>query len=54
MAAGATKRSGRLYLQQCTTGSGQHKGEKCTYTISGTYDVQTGVTKLRFAGTLTR
>jgi hypothetical protein len=38
----------------CTTGSGLHKGEKCTYTISGTYDLQTGVTKLRFAGTLTR
>jgi hypothetical protein len=38
----------------CTTGSGLHKGEKCTYTISGTYDLQTGVTKLRFTGTLTR
>jgi hypothetical protein len=38
----------------CTTGSGLHKGETCTYTISGTYDLQTGVTKLRLSGTLTR
>ena len=38
----------------CTTGSGLHKGETCTYTISGTYDLQTGVTKLRLRGTLTR
>jgi hypothetical protein len=38
----------------CTTGSGLHKGEKCTYTITGTYDLNTGVTKLRFAGTFTR
>lgn len=38
----------------CTTGSGLHKGETCTYTISGTYDLQTGVTKLRVRGTLTR
>ena len=38
----------------CTTGSGLHKGEKCTYTITGTYDLNTGVTKLRLAGTFTR
>ena len=38
----------------CTTGSGMHKGEQCTYTITGTYDLNTGVTKLRFAGTFTR
>jgi hypothetical protein len=38
----------------CTTGSGLHKGETCTYTITGTYDLYTGVTKLRFAGTFTR
>jgi hypothetical protein len=38
----------------CTTGSGLHEGEKCTYTITGTYDLNTGVTKLRFAGTFTR
>jgi hypothetical protein len=38
----------------CTTGSGLHKGETCTYTITGTYDLTTGVTKLRFAGTFTR
>jgi hypothetical protein len=39
---------------RCTTGSGSHKGETCSYKISGTYDLQTGVTKLRFSGTLTR
>jgi hypothetical protein len=38
----------------CTTGSGLHQAEKCTYTITGTYDLNTGVTKLRFAGTFTR
>ncbi len=38
----------------CTTGSGLHKGENCTYTITGTYDLNTGVTKLRFAGMFTR
>ncbi|MGH2895880.1 MAG: hypothetical protein ACRDPM_21785 [Solirubrobacteraceae bacterium] len=38
----------------CTTGSGLHTGETCTYTITGTYDLNTGVTKLRFAGTFTR
>lgn len=38
----------------CTTGSGLHKGEQCTYTVTGTYDLNTGVTKLRFAGTFTR
>ncbi len=38
----------------CTTGTGLHKGENCTYTVTGTYDLNTGVTKLRFAGTFTR
>jgi hypothetical protein len=38
----------------CTTGSGLHKGQTCTYTITGSYDLNTGVTKLRFAGTFTR
>ncbi len=38
----------------CTTGSGMHKGETCTYAVSGTYDLNTGVTTLRFAGTYTR
>ncbi len=38
----------------CTTGSGLHKGETCTYTIAGTYDLNTGVTKLRLTGTFTR
>jgi hypothetical protein len=38
----------------CTTGSGLHKGETCTYTITGTYDLNTGVTKLHLAGTFTR
>lgn len=39
---------------KCTTGSGVHKGETCTYGMTGTYDLQTGVVHLRFAGTLTR
>jgi hypothetical protein len=38
----------------CTTGSGMHQGEKCTYAITGTYDLNTGVTMLHFAGTFTR
>jgi hypothetical protein len=38
----------------CTTGNGTHQGETCTYTITGTYDLTTGVTMLRFAGTFTR
>jgi hypothetical protein len=38
----------------CTTGTGMHQGEKCTYAVSGTYDLQTGVTMLHFAGTYTR
>ena len=38
----------------CTKGGGQHKGETCNYTISGTYDLNTGVTKLRLAGAFTR
>jgi hypothetical protein len=37
----------------CTTGSGLHKGEKCTYTITGSYDLNTGVTKLLLSGTFT-
>jgi hypothetical protein len=38
----------------CTTGTGMHQGETCTYTVTGTYDLNTGVTALRFAGTFTR
>ncbi|HEX3974725.1 MAG TPA: hypothetical protein VHW96_00600 [Solirubrobacteraceae bacterium] len=38
----------------CPTGSGLHKGEMCTYTITGTDELNTGVRTLRFAGTLTR
>ncbi len=39
---------------RCTGGTGAHKGEKCTYTITGTDDLQTSVTKLTFAGSYTR
>jgi hypothetical protein len=38
----------------CTTGTGMHQGETCTYAITGTYDLHTGVTMLHFAGTYTR
>jgi hypothetical protein len=38
----------------CTKGSGLHRGETCNYTITGSYDLNTGVTKLSFAGTFTR
>jgi hypothetical protein len=39
---------------RCTGGTGAHKGERCSYKITGTYDIQTTVTKLRLAGTFTR
>ena len=38
----------------CTTGTGRHQGETCNYTITGTYDLSTGVTALHYAGTFTR
>jgi hypothetical protein len=38
----------------CTHGTGAHKGETCSFKISGTYNLQTTVTMLRFAGTFTR
>ncbi|HEY5427609.1 MAG TPA: hypothetical protein VIK04_00720 [Solirubrobacteraceae bacterium] len=39
---------------KCTTGTGLHKGERCSYKITGTYDLDTSVTMLRLAGTFTR
>ena len=41
-------------MGRCTRGTGLHKGESCSYKISGTYDLVTTVTKLRLAGTYTR
>lgn len=38
----------------CTTGSAMHQGETCTYTFTGTYDLNTGVTMLHLSGTFTR
>ena len=37
----------------CTTGTGTHLGETCTYTFHGTYDLITGVTNLALSGTYT-
>jgi hypothetical protein len=39
---------------KCAGGTGVHQKETCTYTMTGTYDLQTGVTKLRFGGTFTQ
>jgi hypothetical protein len=39
---------------KCAGGTGVHQKETCTYTILGTYDLQTGITSLRFAGTFTQ
>jgi hypothetical protein len=39
---------------KCAGGTGVHQKETCTYAITGSYDLQTGVTKLRFAGTFTQ
>jgi hypothetical protein len=39
---------------RCTTGTGMHQGEKCSYKITGTYDLDTSVTMLRLTGTFTR
>jgi len=39
---------------RCTTGTGMHQGEKCSYKITGTYDLDTSVTRLRLTGTFTR
>lgn len=37
----------------CRSGTGTHHGETCTYTIKGTYDLITGITRLALAGTYT-
>jgi hypothetical protein len=37
----------------CTSGTGTHHGETCTYTIKGTYDLITGITSMTLTGTYT-
>jgi hypothetical protein len=37
----------------CRSGTGSHKGETCTYTIKGTYDLITGTTSVTLDGTYT-
>ena len=37
----------------CTSGTGTHKGETCTYTIKGSYDLITGITSIALNGTYT-
>ena len=39
---------------KCTTGTGTHQGERCSYKITGTYNLDTSVTTLRLTGTFTR
>jgi hypothetical protein len=39
---------------KCAGGTGVHQKETCTYSITGTYDLATGVTMLRYAGTFSR
>ena len=35
----------------CTSGTGTHHGETCTYTIKGHYDLITGITSITLSGT---
>jgi hypothetical protein len=37
----------------CQSGTGSHKGETCTYTIKGEYDLITGTTSMTLQGTYT-
>jgi hypothetical protein len=37
----------------CQSGTGSHKGETCTYTMKGTYDLITGTTSVTLNGTFT-
>jgi hypothetical protein len=37
----------------CRSGTGSHKGETCTYTIKGSYDLITGTTSMTLTGTYT-
>jgi hypothetical protein len=37
----------------CQSGTGSHKGETCTYTIKGSYDLITGTTSVTLNGTYT-
>jgi hypothetical protein len=39
---------------KCAGGTGVHQKETCNYTITGTYDLDTGVTMLRYEGTFSR
>jgi hypothetical protein len=39
---------------KCAGGTGVHRKEKCTYTFTGTYDLQTTVVKIKITGTDTR
>jgi hypothetical protein len=39
---------------KCTSGTGTHKGETCSYKIAGTYNLDTSVTMLQMTGTFTR
>jgi hypothetical protein len=39
---------------KCVGGTGIHKAEKCTYTITGTYNTNTTVVKIEITGTDTR
>lgn len=37
----------------CRSGTGTHFGETCTYTLKGTYDLISGITRLTLTGTYT-
>jgi len=38
----------------CAGGTGVHAAERCSYSVTGTYDLISGVTELRRSGTFTR
>jgi hypothetical protein len=37
----------------CTSGTGRHLGETCTYTMKGSFNLITGITRLTLSGTYT-
>lgn len=39
---------------RCRGGTGVHRGERCTYSFQGTYDLATTIVKVRITGTYTR
>jgi hypothetical protein len=39
---------------KCAGGTGVHQKERCTYTFTGTYDLQTNIVKVKITGTDTR